>query len=69
MLSHDGAQTKKEGRRELYLVLLFEILLPFAISGFSTDLLVVLLEGGKILASLGEFALLKVLKEDEREEK
>merc|ERR1719181_1301422 len=44
------------------LVLLAEVLLlTLALSGLSTDLLVVLLEGSKILASLGELTLLHAL--------
>ena len=44
------------------LVLLAEVLLlAFALGGFGTDLLVVLLEGGKVLTGLGELALLHAL--------
>ena len=44
------------------LVLLTKVLLlTLALSGLGTDLLVVLLEGGKVLTSLGELALLHAL--------
>ena len=46
----------------MYLILLSEVLLlAFTLSGLGTDLLVVLLEGGKILTGLGELSFLHTL--------
>merc|ERR1711966_185121 len=42
-------------------LILLALLLTLALSGLGTDLLVVLLEGGKILTGLGELSLLHTL--------
>ena len=40
-------------------LVLLDVLLAFDVSGLGTDLLVILLEGGKILTRFGELALLR----------
>jgi hypothetical protein len=54
-----GIYTKE--KETAYLVLLIKVLLSFTISSLSTDFLVVLLEGSKILTSLGEFTFFHTL--------
>ena len=53
-----------EGERNKHLhhncsLVLLDVLLALDVSGLGTDLLVILLEGGKILTRLGELTLLR----------